>query len=75
MLHHVKPHVTVHVTLKVLYFIIYPNMLQHVTPTFKKIYTVVPFKNIGVTCSNMSRTIVKYRNFSVTCSVTWCNMM
>jgi hypothetical protein len=39
MLHHVKPHVTVHVTLKGLYFIIYPNMLQHVTPTFKKIYS------------------------------------
>jgi hypothetical protein len=67
MLHHVTPHVTVHVTLKVLYFIIYPHML-HVTPTFKKIYS--SFKNIGVTCSNMSRTIVKYSNFSVTCSVT-----
>jgi hypothetical protein len=68
MLHHVTPHVTVHVTLKVLYFIIYPYMLQHVTPIFKKY--IAPFKNIGVTCSNMSRTIVKYSNFSVTCSVT-----
>ena len=31
---------------------------------------IVSFKNIGVTCSNMSRTIAKYSNFSVTCSVT-----
>ena len=61
MLHHVTPHVTVHVTLKVVYFIINPYMLKK---------SIVPFKNIGVTCSNMSRTIVKYSNFSVTCSVT-----
>ena len=37
MLHHVTPHLTVHVTLKVLYFFIYPYKLQHVTPTFQKI--------------------------------------
>ena len=39
MLHHVTQHVTVHVTLKFIYFIIYPNKLQHVIPTFKKIYS------------------------------------
>ena len=60
MLHHVTPHVTVHVTLKVLYFIIYPYKLQHVTLPLKK--SIVRFKNIGVTCSNMSRTIVNYSN-------------
>jgi hypothetical protein len=32
--------------------------------------SIVPFIDIGVTGSNMSRTIVKYSNFSVTCSVT-----
>ena len=62
MLHHVTPHVTVHVTLKVIYFIIYPYKLQHILHLpLKK--SIVPFKNIGVTCSNMSRTIVKYSNF------------
>ena len=48
MLHHVTPPVTVHVTLKVILFIISdPYNLQHVTPTFNK--NLVPFKNIGVT--------------------------
>ena len=38
MLHHV----TLHVTLRLLYFIIALDMLQHVTPTFKE--TIVSLK-------------------------------
>ncbi len=62
--------VTLHVTLKKLYFIIVHDMLQHVTPTFKRL---IVFLKAGVTCCNMSKAIVKYNSFGVTCSVTIVN--
>jgi hypothetical protein len=55
-------------------------ILLYILSSYNMLYlalkkSIFPFKNIGVTCSNMSRTIVKSSNFSVPCSVTWCNMM
>jgi hypothetical protein len=47
MLHHV----TLHVTLNLLYFTIVLDMLLHVTPIFLK--GAIDFLKIGVTCCNM----------------------
>jgi hypothetical protein len=62
MIHHMLQYM-LHKKYKiVLFFLTIGYNMLHIR--LKK--SIVPFKNRGVTYSNMSRTIVKYSNFSVT---------